>query len=125
MKQFFLAIMLVFLTAGVANATGVWSIIGQVILSGTPIGAVPAASAINAVGSGRFYNEADCEAALKKLMVAPVVRATSSPQGFYYSGFTASGGVNTPTPGTEMQFSPLAGVMKTVMADCVEVANTQ
>lgn len=106
-------------------ATGVWSIIGQVILSGTPIGATPAASAINAVGNGRFYTEADCEKALKKLMAAPVVRAISSPQGFYYSGFTASGGVNAPIEGTEIQFTPLAGVIKTVMADCVEVANTQ
>lgn len=123
MNQVIIAIVLSMLMIGSANATGIWAITGQVILSGTPIGSVPASSAINAAGNGRFYTEADCEKALKKLMAAPVVRATSSPQGLYHTGFTVSGGVTAPVEGTEMQFSPVAGVAKTVMADCVEVAN--
>lgn len=121
MKKVLIAVVLSLAFMGSASATGVWVILGQVTLSGPPIGTVATTSAIDSVGQGRFYTEGACRDGIKDLLVAPVLRATSSPQGLFYDSFTSSGGVVTGVPGAEKVFNPLANVTKTVMADCINI----
>ena len=104
-----------------AQAAGLWALSGQIILFGPTIGTIPVSVPITSVADGHYFSEASCEGALKKLMYAPVVRATSTAVGLYYTEFTKEGEVLVGKPGSEMKFNPLANVTKTVMADCIPI----
>ena len=104
-----------------AKAAGLWALSGQIILSGPTIGTIPVSVPITSVADGHYFSEASCKSALNELMLAPVVRATSSAVGLYYNTFTMVDGIPVGTPGFEMKFNPLANVTKTVMADCIPI----
>ena len=104
-----------------AQAAGLWALSGQIILSGPTIGTIPVSVPITSVADGHYFSEASCKSALNELMLAPVVRATSSAVGLYYNTFTMVDGIPVGTPGSEMKFNPLANVTKTVMADCIPI----
>ena len=104
-----------------AKAAGLWALSGQIVLSGAAIGTVPVSVPITSVADGHYFSEASCNIALDKLMHAPVLRATSTEVGLYYKAFTSVDGIPTGTPGSEIKFTPLAGVAKTVMASCIPI----
>ncbi len=103
------------------QASGLWALSGQIILSGPAIGTVPVSVPITSVADGHYFSEGSCNTALDKLMHAPVLRATSTAVGLYYNAFTSVDGIPTGTPGSEIKFTPLAGVAKTVMASCIPI----
>ena len=104
-----------------AKAAGLWALSGQIVLSGAAIGTVPVSVPITSVADGHYFSEASCNIALAKLMHAPVLRATSTAVGLYYTDSTSVDGIPTGTPGSEIKFTPLAGVAKTVMASCIPI----
>ena len=123
MKSVKLAVALFLLTLFpfTAQATGLWALSGQIVLSGAAIGTVPVSVPITSVADGHYFSEGSCNTALDKLMHAPVLRATSTAVGLYYNAFTSVDGIPTGTPGSEIKFTPLAGVAKTVMASCIPI----
>jgi len=119
LKLFVTFTLLCFITS--VQASGLWALSGQIVLSGTAIGNIPVSVPITSVADGHYFSESSCKAALNELMLAPVTRATSSSVGLYYDAFTVINGVPVGTPGSEMKFNPLANVTKTVMAECVPI----
>ena len=121
MFRMFLIIVTALVFVHPVQASGLWALSGQIILSGPTIGTIPVSVPITSVADGHYFSEASCKSALNELMLAPVVRATSSAVGLYYNTFTMVDGIPVGTPGSEMKFNPLANVTKTVMADCIPI----